>query len=356
MVETIYHMMFCIFYNHLIRPQRGEFMKRVDGRSIKGSTSAVVLVGLLGGFFFSSTNFINRWISVEGGHWIWTSSLRYPFMVMLLVILLGVFHGKEILKETIMLFRKHWIFWVIAGTIGHGMFYLSYSVGFSFVSGWVAATSYQFTLLILPLILLVFGKTIPKRGLWLLGMVFLGILMVNIEQTQALDARDVVRGFIPMFLAAILYPLGNQIVREAKNGGHTGFHIPDLSDTEVLQNPFAGVLLLAFGSLPFWAVAVSAVCMFTHPPLPSETQIFKVFVVAILAGVLGTSAYYFARQQLAITSYQVAAAESTQSSEVLFTIIGEVFFVSGTVVPGAIGIVGLVLVIFGLASWSAKNA
>ncbi len=50
----------------------------------------LVLTGILAALFFSSTFVLNRAMSLEGGHWLWTASLRYVWMLLLLCIWLAV--------------------------------------------------------------------------------------------------------------------------------------------------------------------------------------------------------------------------------------------------------------------------
>jgi hypothetical protein len=44
----------------------------------------LISIGLLSGLFFSSTFILNRLMSMEGGHWVWSGSLRYAYMILML--------------------------------------------------------------------------------------------------------------------------------------------------------------------------------------------------------------------------------------------------------------------------------
>jgi hypothetical protein len=41
----------------------------------------LILLGILAGAFFSTTFILNEVMNLEGGHWVWSASLRYVFMV-----------------------------------------------------------------------------------------------------------------------------------------------------------------------------------------------------------------------------------------------------------------------------------
>ena len=42
----------------------------------------LIAIGLLSGMFFSSTFILNRVMSLEGGHWVWSASLRYVYLAL----------------------------------------------------------------------------------------------------------------------------------------------------------------------------------------------------------------------------------------------------------------------------------
>ena len=48
----------------------------------------LILLGVLSGAFFSSTFILNEVMSVSGGHWLWSASLRYFFMILFLALIL----------------------------------------------------------------------------------------------------------------------------------------------------------------------------------------------------------------------------------------------------------------------------
>ena len=62
-------------------------------------------------------------MSLSGGHWIWSFSLRFFYMFFLLVILITINRGADYLRDVIKIFIKNFGFWLIAGSIGFGTFY-----------------------------------------------------------------------------------------------------------------------------------------------------------------------------------------------------------------------------------------
>lgn len=295
--------------------------------------------GLLAALFFSSTFILNRAMSLEGGHWVWSAALRYMWMTAFLIVgPLAIGRGR-LLVDALRLFRTYWRFWLVAGTIGFGIFYAGVTYAASFAPGWVVATTWQITVLASPLVLLAYGRRVPMRGVVFTVLIFLGIVLVNVGQMEAADWGVVLAGAAPVMLAAFAYPAGLQMVWEARAGGHA--RLPHIVDP-VLSDSFARVLLLTLGSLPFWLIII----MVVQPPPPTPGQWMSTALVALLSGVIATSLFVYARH-LARTAYELAAADATQAGEVLFALVGEVLLLGGAL-PDLLAIVGIALTMTGL--------
>jgi drug/metabolite transporter (DMT)-like permease len=299
----------------------------------------LVSFGILAAAFFSSTFILNRAMALEGGHWLWSAILRYAFMLIFLVAGLVVGRKIETLRRIYGLFCANWLFWTLAGTTGFGVFYSLICFSASHAPGWVVATTWQTTILATPLVLLFFGKRTPPRALLFIAVIFAGILLVNLELAQTASFKDLLLGGLPVLIAAIAYPLGNQLVWEAHRGGYQ--RIPAIRD-ELLTNPFTKIILLTIGSIPFWLILLVLV----QPPPPTAGQWLNTALVAFFSGLVATGLFLHARQ-LANNSYEISAVDSTQSAEVVFSLLGEIFLL-GAVLPGPKGLAGVALVVAGL--------
>lgn len=298
-----------------------------------------MIVGALAAMFFSTTFVLNRAMSLEGGHWFWTAALRYAWMIGFLCAGYVGFGKSRNLVSIFRLFGRHWGFWCIAGSIGFGVFYAPLSFAAAFAPGWMIATTWQTTILCTPLVLRLFGHRVPMRALVLTAVIFCGVVLVNVEHAQQTSIREVMLAALPVLAAAFAYPLGNQMLWEARAGAHP--RLPKIADP-ALDDPFARVLLLSLGSLPFW-FGLAAV---TLPPPPSEGQLLNTALVAMFSGVIATSLFLYARH-IAATPAQIAAADCTQALEVVFSLIGEVILLGGAL-PSTLGWGGLFLTIAGL--------
>lgn len=299
----------------------------------------IILVGTLAALFFSSTFVLNRAMSLEGGHWVWSASLRYFWMILFLGIWLAVTGKTRLGLDALKLFRKHWMFWVLSGSVGFGVFYALITFSSVFTPGWVVAATWQLTILATPLVLFGFGRRVPLKAILLTLIIFVGVILVNVEQASTASLSDTLWGALPVLVAAFAYPFGNQLVWEARQGEHR--RIPAINHP-AMDDSICRVLLLTLGSLPLWAILIGV----TAPPLPSFGQISQTAIVAVCSGVIATSLFLYARHTAQSTA-ELAAADCTQSMEVIFSLAGEAVLL-GHVMPGALGWTGIVLTMLGL--------
>ena len=299
----------------------------------------LITIGLLSGLFFSSTFVLNRMMSLEGGHWVWSAALRYAYMILFLTAGLAVFHGTARLRATLALFRTHWPFWTITGSIGFGGFYALICFGADHAPGWIVATTWQLTIVASLFVLIGFGRSFPAK-IWFFSLiVFGGVLMVNLTHFESGPLQGLVKGGLPVLIAAFCYPTGNQLVWEAQQGRR---FLPRIQNT-ALDNPFNKVLLMSLGSVPFWGVLVVSAA----PPPPSPGQLINTALVALFSGVAATSLFLYARSRARRAS-ELAAVDATQSSEVIFAMLGEVLIL-GAPWPEAASLAGIAVVFTGLS-------
>jgi len=185
----------------------------------------LILLGLLAGAFFSSTFILNELMSSAGGHWFWSASLRYVFMLLIITVIIAMQHGFGRIKALIMIFLQHWGFWCITGSIGFGLFYTGICYAADHVAGWVVAATFMFTVVTSLLVLLAFGQRFDKKFILYAVIVFIGVALVNISEglhaasiTDTVPMSDMLLyGALPALIAAFSYPIGNQLVWQASH-------------------------------------------------------------------------------------------------------------------------------------------
>jgi len=299
----------------------------------------IIIIGVVASLFFSSTFVLNRAMSLEGGHWVWSASLRYFWMLAILGVWLIATGRSRLALDSLHLFRKHFLFWILAGSVGFGVFYALITFSAAYAPGWVVAATWQTTILATPFVLLAFGRKVPLRALLLTLLIFIGVILVNAEQASDTSLADVLMGALPVLVAAFAFPFGNQLVWEARQGENR--FIPSI-DHPAMDDSVCRVLLLTLGSLPLWAILI----LVTAPPPPSSGQIMQTAIVAVCSGVIATTLFLKARHTAKSTA-ELAAADCTQSMEVVFSLGGEAILL-GHVMPGALGWSGIALTMLGL--------
>ncbi len=55
----------------------------------------LISVGLVAGLLFSSTFILNQLMNMQGGHWFWSASLRYVYMILFLIIYIIFFQHSS---------------------------------------------------------------------------------------------------------------------------------------------------------------------------------------------------------------------------------------------------------------------
>lgn len=320
-----------------------------SGRSLVGCAdpapqmSRLVGIGLLAAALFSITFVLNRAMSLGGGHWVWSASLRYIDMAFLLVAWLLVRRGPHYLAAVLHLFFVRLGFWLLAGGIGFGVFYACCCFAADHAPGWIVAATWQLTILATPFVLRVFGARVPIRGLIFLGLIFLGVLTLNIQRVSTgTGMAQILSGVVPVMVAAVVYPVGNQLLNRARHAGDEA--------SVLLSDPVAAVLLLTLGALPVFAVLI----LLFHPSLPSISQIGATALIALVAGCLATTLFLHARN-LSRDPLRIAAVDATQAAEVVFALFGEMFML-GAAPPDLLGWVGLIAVIGGLIGFTFQSA
>lgn len=296
-------------------------------------------LGLLAAALFSVTFVLNRAISLQGGHWLWSAALRYADMAVLLALWLAARRGPAALAAVWAAFVGRLRFWLMAGGIGFGVFYAGCCYAADHAPGWVVAATWQVTILMSPLVLRGFGLAVPRRGLLFLAVTFLGIVLVNVQQMAAgVTLAQVLHGVVPVLVAALAYPVGNQLLnRERHRGG---------PQSALLADPVAAVLLLTLGALPFFGLLLALV----QPPPPGMGQVVNTAIVALSAGCFATALFLHARN-LSHDPYRIAAVDATQAGEVAFALLGEILLL-GAPPPGPLGWLGLAAITAGLVGFA----
>ncbi len=299
-----------------------------------------VLIGIGAAFFFAFTFVLNASMESSGGHWIWSASLRYFFMVPFLLLIVV---SRKNLNHLITEMRKNLTPWFLWSFIGFGLFYAPLCYAAAYSPGWLIAGSWQITIISGSLLVPFFYTTIqtangplrikeqiPYKGLALSSIILLGVLMMQIEHSQTISPQTFLMGFIPVLLASFAYPLGNRKMMALCDGR---------------LDAYQRVLGMTLASLPLWFM-LSSYGLITEG-LPDASQTVQSLIVAISSGVIATVLFFMATDLVRQDAKKLAAVEATQSIEVLFALAGEILILS-IAFPSPIVRTGIVVVMAGM--------
>lgn len=297
-----------------------------------------IAIGILAALFFAVTFILNHSMEMDGGSWLWSSSLRYFFMVPFLVAIVAVRgRGKFTqLKGEIKRSPVGWLGWSFVGFV---LFYAPLTFAAAFGPGWLVSGTWQFTIiagvLLAPIFLtyvdgLAIRSRIPVISLGISGIILIGILLIQIPQANTVSTKTLLFGILPVLIAAFAYPLGNRKMMEL-----TGGRI----DT------FQRVLGMTIASLPAWIVL--ALYAGITIGAPSWSQVVQSLIVAVSSGVIATVLFFIATDRVRHDQGKLAAVEATQSTGVVFAMLGEILLL-GIPLPKPIALVGLAVITFGM--------
>lgn len=299
-----------------------------------------ILIGIIASLFFAVTFILNRSMEVAGGSWLWSSSLRFIFMLPFLLIIVLI---RNNIKEVLLEMLKHPFQWIIWSTIGFVFFYGPITFAAAYGPGWLVAGTWQLTIvagtLLGPLFyekvqtnngIMKVRSKIPLKSLCISLIIFLGVSLIQIENADTLTIKGIVLGVLPVVIAAFAYPLGNRKMMELCDGR---------------LDTFQRVFGMTLASLPIWIII--GVIGFIKVGAPPTNQLLQTCVVAICSGVIATTLLFFATDRVRDNQSKLAAVEATQSTQVLFVMIGEVLLLS-TALPNTMSLMGLIIIIIGM--------
>ena len=294
-----------------------------------------LILGLFASFFFAFTFILNRSMHLSGGSWIWSASLRYLFTFPLFALLVRRGGGFARVHAAIKQSPLQWIVW---STVGFGLFYAPISYAADHGESWLIAASWQVTIVMGLLLSPLFQKRIAVKNLGAALVILVGVFLLQLKNILAFRLTSVAETLLPILVAAVAYPLGNR-----KMMAHCP---PELTTTERVYG-------MTLCSLPFW-VLLAGYGLVTRG-MPSGTQVLQSLGVALLSGVIATLLFFRATDQVKHSQRQLAVVESTQSFEVLFTLLGGVLLLRDSL-PDLFGWIGVGLIVVGMVLSSLVSA
>ncbi|MFF2924200.1 multidrug resistance efflux transporter family protein [Streptomyces celluloflavus] len=284
-------------------------------------------LGIVAAACFATTFVLNRWMSVAGGSWLWSASLRYLFMVVPMVVLVALRGG---LPGVLRSLRARPAVWLVWSTVGFGLFYAPLTWAGEAGAGWLVASTWQLVIVAGIVIGALGGGRIPPRTLGVSALIVVGVALAQLQHARGTGLGTVLQVVLPVTVAAVAYPLGNR-------------RLLGLDGLDGVQRTLA----MTLGSLPLW-LALAGTAAVTQGP-PTGGQLVQCLAVALMSGVVATTLFFRATDRVRHHPAALGAVEATQAAEVPFTLLGEALVV-GVAAPTAAGWAGLALIVLGLCA------
>ena len=291
------------------------------------------MIGIISALFFAFTFILNHAMELDGGSWLWSASLRYFFMLPFLIIIVLWRKGSTPLFIEMKRNPTQWFVWSFVGFV---LFYAPLTFAAAFGPGWLVSGTWQFTIvagvLLAPLFLTATGirLTIPRTSLLISCFILLGIILIQIPQASSSSWETILLGSLPVLVAAFAYPLGNRKMME-------------LVDNRI--DTFQRILGMTIMSMPAWILM--AIIALSTVGLPSTSQVINSFFVAVTSGIIATTLFFIATERSRNHQGKLAAVEATQSTEVLFVIIGEMLLLQ-LAAPPLLAVIGIFIITVGM--------
>lgn len=220
--------------------------------------------------------------------------------------------------------------WFLWSSVGFVLFYAPLTFGSTFGESWLAAATWQLTIVAGILLTPLWGKPIPIRNLSWSCLILAGVFLLQVPNMRQMKLETMALTLIPILIAAFSYPLGNRKVMSLVS-----------SDISTLERVYAMTLC----SLPVW-IFLSIWAFITHG-LPGRDQLIQSFFVALFSGTAATVLFFKATDMVKHNHKWLAVIEATQSGEVIFTLLGGILFLKDPV-PSAIGLAGIAIIVAGM--------
>jgi drug/metabolite transporter (DMT)-like permease len=294
-----------------------------------------ILLGIAAAFFFGVTFLLNRSMNLDGGSWHWSAALRFFYMVPLLWVIVWMRGGvRPVFQEL----KSRFGVWFLWSSVGFVLFYapITYAAGFG--EAWLLASTWQITIVAGSLLVPFFyegskkgeRQKIPFKGLGFSLLILAGVALVQFQDTGGVNGSAWLHVVLPVIVAAIAYPLGNRKMMIVTN-----------KRLDAFQRAFG----MTIASLPWWAVIAATGWIQSGPP--TTGQLWQSFIVAVSSGVIATVLFFQATDLCSNDPVKLAGVEATQSAEIIFVLLGEMWLLS-VAAPTLLSLSGVAVIMLGM--------
>lgn len=299
-----------------------------------------ILLGILAALFFSLTFLLNEINLSDSGYWIWVATLRYLWMLPMIMLLGRVPQLKSDFRRVLTSMKEAPSYWFIWSNVCFVLFYVPLTWSAQFLPGWLVSSLWQLTIvfgvLTTPWMTVTdnsgykYRLKIPGNKIKWMVVILLGIGLTTV-QTNGFSQVTPMFWFaiVAIIIAAVCYPLGNRQI---------GNRYPTFNGLEKVF----GMLIATYPTF-----IVLSIIGYLKAGLPSQGTLVSTFSVALSSGVIATVLFFQATAMAARNMETLATVEATQSFEVIFTVLLGLVFLGHTL-PNHLQLTGLAIMLFGI--------
>jgi len=262
-------------------------------------------------------------------------------MLLFLLLIVGLRGGLRPLHQEMRQQPKAWLIWSFIGFV---LFYAPLTFAAGYGEGWLISGTWQLTIiagiLLAPFFITIRNgitvrEQLPLASLVISGVILIGIFLIQVPQINNVSTKTLVLSFLSVTIA---YPLGNR-------------KMMSLCSNNI--DAFQRVLGMTIASLPAWII-IASYASYTVG-MPPTSQVLQSLVVALSSGVIATTLFFIATNRVKHHQGKLAAVEATQSTEIIFVIIGEMLLLQ-IMLPSTLSLIGISIIIGGMLLHSYYTA
>lgn len=304
-------------------------------------------LGILAALFFSLTFVLNEVNINNTGYWLWTATLRYLWMLPMIVLLLAIPQFNASSAKVHAAIKQAPVQWWGWSQVCFVLFYVPLCWASQYLPGWLVSSVWQLTIIFGVLTTPFMKVTAPDGSQqrlrlplgkipWMI-LIVLGIALTVVNYVGKLHvSASFFWALGAILLAAVCYPLGN---RQIMNSNH------NLNGLEKVY----GILLCSYPTF----IATGLISWWLNGA-PTSGDYLNTFLVALSSGVIATVLFFHATSMVAADMHALAVVETTQAMEVIFSLGLSILFLHHTL-PSNLQLLGLIIMIGGIIGINLKR-
>ena len=305
--------------------------------SLKKSFWKAFVLWLIASLFFALTFVLNRYMDISWGSRLWSASLRFIFMLPILTFIVWM-RGE--LSDLLYYMKRDIASRLLWSIIWFGIFYSFLCLSSEYGPWRLIAGTRQITIVCWSLLIpFMYDReySIPWKNVIISCLILLGVFLMQFNYFSWYDLWNTLGCIALVSIAAIAYPLWNRKMMQ-------------ICDDKL--NVYQRILWMTLASIPLWIIL--SFIWFYSVGLPNNLQLLSSWIIAIWSWIIATLLFFKATDLTKNNMRELSVVEATQSWEVVFAFVGEMFLLWWAY-PNPYVFGGILLIIIGMILHSLSS-